>query len=52
MNNTAEVGAEMLVWLQIAKQTDKKITGVGAEVHDFAVKQVQRLLDLAKAQGV
>ena len=52
MANSAEIAAEMLVWLQIAEHTEKKLVGVGAETHDFAVKQVQRLLEAAKAQGV
>jgi hypothetical protein len=52
MNSTAELGAEMLVWLQVYHATDKKVWGVGAEVNDFAEKQVKRLLDAAKAQGI
>ena len=48
MATLAETGAEMLVWLQIAKLTDKKIGGVGADVHDFAVSRIKELVDAAR----
>ena len=52
MNSTAEIVAEMLVWLQVYHAEDKKMWGLGKEVQTFAEKQVRRLLDLASAQGV
>lgn len=52
MASTAEMGSEMYVWLQVYHATDKKLWGLGSEVNDFAEKQIRRLLDAAKAQGV
>jgi len=51
MNSTAEIGAEMLVWLQVYHAEDKKMWGLGTEVRNYAEKQIRRLLDLAQAQG-
>jgi hypothetical protein len=52
MESTAELGAELLVWIQIYDRTHNKLTGLGKEVNDLAEKQVRRLLDLAQASGV
>ena len=48
---TAEVGAEMLVWIQIAKLEEKKISGLGREVGDFAEQRIKELLEAAKLQS-
>jgi hypothetical protein len=47
--NTAEIGAEMLVWLQIHKATEKKLIGVGKEVNEYAEARIKDLLAQAKA---
>jgi len=51
MATLAEIGAEMLVWIQIARETDKKITGLGKDVNDFADARVKDLLEAARFQS-
>ena len=47
----AEIGAEMLVWIQIANIEKNKVTGLGSEVRSFAEKRVKELLEAARFQS-
>lgn len=51
MPTLAEIGAEMVVWLQVNQATKKKVVGIGKDINEFSQKRLKDLLDAARFQG-